>query len=65
MVAKSRLVLTIRPEKWEEAKMVVETVHGQLIPIGKAIYDKKVILKLNGIKRDIEPRGWEHFKSQI
>ena len=59
------LVLTIRPEKWEEAKMVVETVHGQLIPIGKAIYDKKVILKLNGIKRDIEPRGWEHFKSQI
>ncbi len=59
------LVLTIKPEKWEEAKSIVEAVHGCLIPIGKATYDKEIILELNGKKRVIEPRGWEHFKSPI
>ncbi|HSV49550.1 MAG TPA: thiamine-phosphate kinase [Candidatus Acidoferrales bacterium] len=59
------LVLTIKPDKWEEAKAVIEAVHGQLIPIGKATYEKNIILDLNGKKRVIEPRGWEHFKSSI
>jgi thiamine-monophosphate kinase len=59
------LVLTIKPDKWEEAKNVIETVHGHLIPIGKATYDKSVVYESKGKKRVIEPRGWEHFKSQI
>jgi thiamine-monophosphate kinase len=57
------LVLTIKPEKWEEAKAVVETVGGCLIPIGKATYEREVALEVDGKKRVIEPRGWEHFKS--
>jgi thiamine-monophosphate kinase len=57
------LVLTIKPDKWEEAKSAVEAVGGCLIPIGKVTADRKVISEVAGIKRAIEPRGWEHFKS--
>ena len=57
------LVLTVKPEKWNEAKAVVEDVGGCLIPIGKATREKGVTLKIDGKKRVIEPRGWEHFKS--
>ncbi|MGE5555974.1 MAG: thiamine-phosphate kinase [Methanocella sp.] len=58
------LVLTIKPTKWEEAKAVIETVHGSLIPIGKATPTEGVFLEIDGKHRPIEPRGWEHFKSQ-
>ncbi len=57
------LVLTVKPEKWEEAKAVVETVRGSLIPIGRATADMKVNMLINGETLPIEPRGWEHFKS--
>lgn len=57
------LVLTVKPEKWEEAKAVVEAVGGCLIPIGTATPEKGVILEIAGKKRVIEPCGWEHFKS--
>jgi thiamine-monophosphate kinase len=57
------LVLTVKPEKWEEAKNVVETIGGCLITIGKATYEREVVLEVDGVKRVIEPRGWEHFKS--
>jgi thiamine-monophosphate kinase len=57
------LVLTVKPEKWETAKSVVEAVGGCLIPIGKATYDKEVVVEVDDKKRTIEPRGWEHFKS--
>jgi thiamine-monophosphate kinase len=59
------LVLTIKPEKWEEAKAVIKAVNGSLIPIGRVTYDKNVCLNLVGKKRVIESRGWEHFKSPI
>jgi thiamine-monophosphate kinase len=59
------LVLTVKPENWSEAKAVIEVVGGQLIPIGKATFEKKVILDVSGEKHLIEARGWEHFKSQI
>jgi len=58
------LVLTIKPNKWKEAKAVIETVHGTLIPIGKATHTPGVFLEIDGKRRPIEPRGWEHFKSQ-
>ena len=58
------LVLTVKPEKWSQAKAAVEVVGGCLIPIGKATFEKQVILEINGKKRVIEARGWEHFKSQ-
>ena len=57
------LVLTVKPEKWTEAEAAVKAVGGRLIPIGKATYDREIFLEMNGLKRVIEPRGWEHFKS--
>ena len=45
------LVLTVKPEKWEAAKAVVEAVGGCLIPIGKATVDRDVVLEVDGEKR--------------
>jgi thiamine-monophosphate kinase len=59
------LVVTIKPEKLSEAKAEVEAVGGFLIPIGKTIYEKHIILDIAGQQRNIESRGWEHFKSKI
>ena len=59
------LVLTVKPEKWEEAKAVVETVHGCLIPIGRTTAaSRQVILEWEGKRQVIKAKGWEHFKSQ-
>ncbi len=59
------LVLTVKPQKWEEAKALVEAVHGSLIPIGRATAaNKQVILEVDGKRRVLEAKGWEHFKSQ-
>ncbi len=59
------LVLTVKPEKFPEAKAVVETVGGRLIPIGKATYEKEIVSEIEGVQRPIEARGWEHFKTKI
>jgi len=59
------LVLTVKPEKWEQAKALVKAVDGCLIPIGRATVDRQIILELDGTRRLIEARGWEHFKSQL
>lgn len=55
------LVLTVKPELWEKAAKAVETVGGKLVPMGKAITERQVLLNINGEERVIEPRGWEHF----
>ncbi len=59
------LVLTVNPQKWETAKAAVEAVGGTLIPIGKATLEKQVTMQVAGKKQLIEPRGYEHFKTQI
>lgn len=59
------LVLTIKPKQWVEAEAAVEAVGGQLLPIGKATKDQQMILDMDGQKRPIESRGWEHFKTKI
>jgi thiamine-monophosphate kinase len=59
------LVLTINPKKWADAETAVESVGGQLLPIGKVTKDRQVFLDVDGQKRVIEARGWEHFKSKI
>ena len=59
------LVLTIKPDGWAAALAAVEAVGGQLLPIGKAIKDKRITLGVNGEKHPIDARGWEHFKSQL
>jgi thiamine-monophosphate kinase len=57
------LVLTIKPRLWEKAEKAVETVGGKLLPIGKVTDEEQVLLEIDGKKRFIEARGYEHFKS--
>ena len=59
------LVVTIKPSAWAEAEASVEAVGGCLLPIGKATRDPKTLLDVDGKKRIVEARGWEHFKSKI
>jgi thiamine-monophosphate kinase len=59
------LVVTVKPKLWGDAEAAVEAVGGRLLPIGKAVRNKQVVLKLDGKKRFVEARGWEHFKSKI
>ena len=59
------LVLTVKPGRWTEAQTVVQAVGGQLIPIGEATDNKQVVLDFEGKKRPIEPKGWEHFKTEV
>ena len=59
------LVVTVKPKLWDDAETAAEAVGGCLLPIGKVTRDKQVMLEVDGRKRLIEARGWEHFKSRI
>ena len=59
------LVVTIKPKVWVDAEAAVEAVGGRLLPIGKVVRERQVLLDVDGQKRVIEARGWEHFKSKI
>jgi thiamine-monophosphate kinase len=59
------LVVTVKPKLWVDAETAVEAVGGRLLPIGKVTRSRQVLLDVDGKKRPIEPRGWEHFKSRI
>jgi thiamine-monophosphate kinase len=59
------LVLTVKPDGWDAAVAAVEAVGGQLLPIGKATKEMKILLKVNDEKCAIVARGWEHFKSHV
>lgn len=56
------LVLTLKPKMWKKAEKAIEEVGGKLLPIGKVTADKQILLEIDGKRRAIEPRGWEHFK---
>jgi len=57
------LVLTIKPNLWRKAEKAVEEVGGKILQIGKVTAERQVLLEIDGKRRIIEPRGWEHFKS--
>jgi len=57
------LVLTIKPKLWRKAEKAVEKVGGMLLPIGNVTAERKIFLEIDGRRRVIEPKGWEHFKS--
>lgn len=57
------LVLTIKPRLWQKAEQAIENVGGKLMLIGKATSIRKVLLAINGKKKEIEARGYEHFVS--
>jgi len=57
------LVLTIKPRLWNKVRDAVRHVGVSLIKIGKATKEKTLILKTNRKTLKIEPKGWEHFKT--
>lgn len=57
------LVLTIDPKLWDSAEKTVRGVGGELLPIGKVTRGKQILFEVDGRRRTVEPRGWEHFKS--
>ena len=59
------LVLTIKSKQWVEAEEAIESVGGQLLPIGKVTKDQHMVLDRDGQKVSIEKRGWEHFKTKL
>ncbi|MBS7646351.1 MAG: thiamine-phosphate kinase [Candidatus Bathyarchaeia archaeon] len=56
------LVLTINPKLWSTAEEAVKGVGGTLIKIGRVTAQKKLFLNVEGEKRVIKPKGWEHFR---
>jgi thiamine-monophosphate kinase len=59
-----QLVVTVKPDMWVKAEAAVKAVGGCLLPIGKATKDKQILLEVDGEKKVILQRGWEHFKSK-
>lgn len=57
------LVVTVRPEFFDEANSILRGVGAQLIEVGEVIGEKEIYLEACGGKIPIERKGWEHFKS--
>jgi thiamine-monophosphate kinase len=57
------LVVTLKPRFLGKARKTVEQFGGELLPIGKTTADEQVRLRIRGKTRIIEPRGYEHFRS--
>jgi len=58
------LIVTVRPQLWETAERAIADVGGTLIRIGRVIREKRIELRTDGEIRNIERRGWEHFKME-
>jgi thiamine-monophosphate kinase len=59
------LVVTVKPKLWVDAETAVEAVGGRLLPVGEVTRNRQVLLDVDGKKRPVEARGWEHFKSKV
>ena len=59
------LLATVKPELWDKAAEAVANVGGTLIKIGVTTENKELLFKKGDKTLRIEPRGWEHFKTQI
>lgn len=58
------LVVTVKPKLWEQAADAARQVGGELTKIGTATKQKEILLKTTEKTLQIEPRGWEHFKTK-
>jgi len=56
------LVVTVNPRKWRKACMAIEKVDGELLQIGVAAKETKIVLRSGKEELQVEPRGWEHFR---
>ena len=57
------LLVTVKPELWQNAQKVVETVGGNLMKLGHVTEDRQILLETDQKTVVIEARGWQHFKS--
>jgi thiamine-monophosphate kinase len=58
------LVVTVKREHWSEAERIARKAGGTLHKIGVAVEKFGVLLKTEkGETKTIEPKGYEHFKS--
>lgn len=57
------LVVTVKPELWNEAKKSLDMLGTPLIDIGEVTKERKIEVEINGSRRVIEKKGWEHFRS--
>jgi thiamine-monophosphate kinase len=58
------LVITIGPDGWNNAEASARKVGAKLYRIGETTEDKHVLLRTSAEREsEIEPVGWEHFKS--
>jgi len=57
------LVVTVKPKLWQKATKAVDNVGGSLTKIGVVTTEKQLLLKTSEKTVSIEPRGWEHFKT--
>jgi len=57
------IVLTVKPPLWNATEKAVANEGGRLTRIGRATTEKSVLLETQSMKRIIEPRGYEHFRT--
>ncbi len=56
------LLVTVKPDLWQDAKKAVEHIGGFLVRIGVVTEQKHLLLKALGKTVSIEARGWEHLR---
>ena len=59
------LLFTVSKEKLSAIPKIEESLNRKLYKIGKIIPERKLFLKENGGLREIAPRGYDHFTSQL
>jgi thiamine-monophosphate kinase len=59
------LIITIKPELWQKAQEATAKLGTKLLPIGKVTKQKHILLRTNTETLIIQPRGYEHFKTNI
>jgi thiamine-monophosphate kinase len=57
------LIVTIKPEGWQQARRAAARVSCNLTSIGKVTAEEHVTLKIGGIISRIKAKGYEHFRS--
>ncbi len=55
------LIFTVTPPGLEAARESLRAAGGELIVLGEATADKKIIFVEDGVENPIEKGGWEHF----
>jgi thiamine-monophosphate kinase len=57
------LIVTVKPELWGKARKAIGTLQTPLTRIGKATKERRLELRMKGRTKQIERKGWEHFKT--